>query len=176
MPMAQIIAAACALLSLAGAPEPLDELADPSFEEVVEATGLPAGWNAWTEPSAAAYSLADARSGVACAAILDESPEVSYGLRSDRVRVEPGATYRASAWTKILGGEKPGAAVYLEFWAGSQRIENYSKGISEAAEWTQISVEHVAPEGAEAATVLIYAASTTVVHSLFDDAALERVQ
>ena len=164
-----------ASLVLAGAPVVNDELAHGSFEEVVEETGLPAGWNPWHEPPQAAYSLADAVSGVACAAIVDDSSEVSEGLRSDRVRIEPGATYRASVWTKILGGEKPGAAVYLEFWQGNARIENYSKGLSDAPEWTQISVEHVAPAEAETATVLIYAASTTMVHSLFDDAALERV-
>lgn len=163
--------------ALLGAGEPAvhDELAHPSFEQVTEDTGLPVGWHPWSQPSAAAYSLADARSGVACAAILDTSAEASHGLRSDRVRVRPGATYRAGVWTKILGGERPGAAVYLEFWRGNERIENKSKGISEAPDWTQISVEWTAPEGAETATVLIYAASSTMVHSLFDDATLERV-
>ena len=174
MPIALMIAA-WALLSAAGASQPLDELPNTGFEEVAEATGLPLGWNAYSRPNGAAYSLADARTGVACAAIVDDSPQAAQGLRSDRVRIKPGVTYRASVWTKILSGEAPGAALYLEFWVGNQRIENYSKGVSEAPDWTQISVEHIAPDGAETATVLIYAASTTVVHSLFDDAALQRV-
>jgi len=159
-----------------GAPVPVhDELLQPSFEAVVEETGLPVAWQPWHEPSAAAYSLADAHSGVACVAILDESDAQSEGLRSERVKVEPGVTYRASVWTKILGGGAPGAAVYLEFWEGKQRTANYSAHVSDAEDWTQLMVEHVAPEGAEAATVLVYAASTTMVHSLFDDAALEPV-
>ncbi|MCD6362040.1 MAG: hypothetical protein J7M38_14380 [Armatimonadetes bacterium] len=169
-----LILAVTAMLS-AGAPVVHDKLAHPSFEEVVEDTGLPAGWHPWHEPSAAAYSLADAVSGVACVAIVDDSPKISQGLRSEPVRVEPGAVYRAGVWTKILGGERPGAAVYLEFWQGGTRIENYSRGISKAPEWTQISVQHAAPPGAETATLLVYSGSTTIVHSLFDDASLERV-
>lgn len=163
------------MLLRAGGPPVHDALVNPSFEEVVEATGLPRGWQPWSQPSAAAYSLADARSGVACAAILDRSPQESHGLRSEPVRVEPGVTYRASVWTKIVGGERPGAAVYLEFWSGTERIENKSRSIGEAADWTQLAVQSPAPEGAETATVLVYSASTTMVYSLFDDAALERV-
>ena len=177
MSMIRMSAAAVAViaLGLGSAAELSDELAHPSFEQVVEETGMPVGWTPWSAPSAAAYSLADARTGVACVAILDESAEKSHGLRSERVRVEPGAVYRASVWTKILGGDKPGAAVYLEFWIGKRRVADYSAGIGEADEWTEIAAQHEAPEGAEAATVLVYSASSTMVHSLFDDAALERV-
>lgn len=168
-------AVAIITLGLGSAAELSDELVHPSFEQVVEETGMPVGWTPWSIPSAAAYSLADARTGVACVAILDESAQQSHGLRSERVRVEPGAVYRASVWTKILGGEKPGAAVYLEFWSGKTRVADYSTDISEADEWTEIAAQHQAPEDAEAATVLVYSASSTMVHSLFDDAALERV-
>ena len=132
-------AVAAIALGLGGAAEINDELVHASFEQVVEETGMPVGWSTWSTPSAAAYSLADARTGVACVAILDESAEKSHGLRSEPVRIEPGAVYRASVWTKILGGDKPGAAVYLEFWIGKTRVADYSAGIGEADEWTEIA-------------------------------------
>ncbi len=163
-------------LPLAGGAEPQDTLLHPSFEQVAEETGLPVGWDAWHIPSAAAYSLADARTGVACVAILDEDPQASYGLRSQPVKVEPGTTYQASAWVKILHLEQGSFSVYLEFWRGSQRIADFAKGLSEAEDWSQIVVEDVAPAGAEAATILVYASSATVGHALFDDAALEPVE
>ncbi len=168
-------AVAIIALGLGSAAEIGDEVVQPSFEQVVEETGMPVGWTPWSTPSAAAYSLADARTGVACVAILDESAQQSHGLRSEPVRIEPGAVYRASVWTKVLGGDKPGAAVYLEFWSGKRRVADYSASVGEADEWTEIAAEHEAPEGAEAATILVYSASSTMVHSLFDDAAIERV-
>ena len=164
------------LLPLAGGPELQDTLVHPSFEQVAEETGLPVGWDAWHIPSAAAYSLADARTGVACVAILDEGPKESYGLRSQPVKIEPGKTYRASAWVKILHLEQGGFAVYLEFWQGGRRVADFAKSLSEAEDWSRIPVEHAAPAGAEAATVLIYGASATIGHALFDDAALEEIE
>jgi len=168
-------AVAIIAMGLGRAAETGDELVHPSFEQVDEETGMPIGWTPWSTPSAAAYSLADARTGVACVAILDESAEKSQGLRSEPVRIEQGAVYRASVWTKIVGGEKPSAALYPEFWSGKTRVADYSASIGEADEWTEIAVQHEAPEYAEAATVLVYSASSTMVHSLFDDAALDRV-
>jgi len=167
-------ASLCALTALMAAGQPPEEaLVQPSFEEVAEDTGLPVGWTAWHTPSASAYSLADARTGVACVAILDDDPKVSYGLRSQPVKIEPGVTYRASAWVKILELEAGGFAVYLEFWQGPRRVADFARSLTEADDWAQITVENVAPAGAEAATVLVYASSATVGHGLFDDAALE---
>jgi len=177
MSITRITAAAIAVvaLGLGSAAEIGDTLAHPSFEQVVEETGMPVGWTPWSSPSAAAYSLADARTGVACVAILDEGADKSYGLRSEPVRVEPGAVYRASVWTKILGGEKPGPAVYLEFWSGKTRVANYSTSTAHADEWTELAVQHEAPEDAEAATVLVYSGSASIGYALFDDVALDRV-
>lgn len=168
------VAFLCVLIGLAtGGEPPQDALVHPSFEEVAEATGLPVGWTAWRTPSAAAYSLADARTGVACVAILDDDPKQSYGLRSQPVKIEPGVTYRASAWVKILELDAGGFAVYLEFWQAGRRTADFARSLTEADDWAQITVENVAPAGAEAATVLVYASSTTVGHALFDDAVLE---
>jgi hypothetical protein len=161
--------------AVAASPQPQDVLLNPSFEHVAEDSGLPVDWSAWHTPSAAAYSLADARTGVACVAIVDNGPDVSHGLRSQPVKIEPGNTYRASAWVKILRLEAGGFAVYLEFWQGSQRIADYARSLSQAEDWSQITVENPAPPNAEAATVLVYGSSATVGHALFDDAALERV-
>ena len=165
-----------ALLPVPGGPALQDTVLNPSFEQVAEATGLPVDWDPWHTPSAAAYSLADARTGVACVAVLDEGADVSYGLRCQPVKIEPGATYRASAWVKILRLEQGGFAVYLEFWRGGRRVADTARSLEQAEDWAQIVVENAAPEGAEAATVLVYSSSATVGHALFDDAALERVR
>ncbi|NSW54668.1 MAG: carbohydrate binding domain-containing protein [Armatimonadetes bacterium] len=147
-------------------------LENPSFEVLDETTARPAGWTAWAEPNYAVYTLADARTGVACVAITDLSEKVSQGLRSPRVPIEPGRQYRASAWARIESGPKPGAALYLEYWAGGTRVENKSVSISDAPDWRMLSLSVTAPEGATHATVLVYSGSVSVGRAYFDDLAL----
>ena len=151
-----------------------ESLPNPSFELVEEKTGYPAGWApVWGRPTMCAYSLATARTGIACAMITDASKEQSHGLRSARVRVEPGATYTASVHVKIA--QPGGFAVYLEYWnAAGQRIFNRSKGASAAPDWTLLSLTDKAPPATQSATVLIYCGSTSSGVAFFDDAALTR--
>ena len=147
-------------------------LENPSFEVLDETTARPAGWTAWADPNYAVYTLADARTGVACVAITDPSEKVSQGLRSPRVPIEPGRQYRATAWTRIESGPKPGAALYLEYWAGGTRVENKSVSTSDAPDWRQLTISVTAPEGATHATVLVYSGSVSIGRAYFDDLAL----
>lgn len=147
-------------------------LENPGFEILDPDTARPLGWTAWSEPNYAVYTLADARGGVACVAITDPSVTVSQGLRSPRVPVEPGSTYRASAWARIEGGEKPGLALYLEFWAGSSRIANTSVSLSSAPDWRELTLAGQAPGGATHATVLVYSGSASIGLGYFDDLSL----
>lgn len=147
-------------------------LPNPSFEELDPETAMPAGWTNWATPNTAVYTLAAARTGVASVAITEESDTVSQGLRSPRVPVEPGVTYRASAWVKIERLEKGGFALYLEYWQGPTRIQNRSVSTSHAPDWTELTLAYPAPDGATHATVLVYASSVTVGRAYFDDASL----
>lgn len=145
------------------------------FETVDEATGLPAGWKSWVTPSTAAYTLAMAHSGVACARVTDAGPTVSQGLRCTPVPIDAEKTYEATVWVKITEQKAGGFALYLEFWTGAGRVQDSSVTTSQTGEWVQIKVKAKAPAGAEKATVLIYGGSATVGEAYFDDAALTLV-
>ncbi|NCO41002.1 MAG: hypothetical protein GW892_20115 [Armatimonadetes bacterium] len=151
---------------------PVDSLPNPSFERVDEKTGYPQDWESvWGRPTTCAYSLATARTGIACALVTDHSETDSHGLRSKRVAVAPGVTLAASVYVKLA--DPGGFAVYLEFWnAAGQRVFNRSSGTSAATDWTQLSVTGKAPPDAESATLLIYCGSTSTGVAYFDDASL----
>lgn len=167
-----VVWAALALLCAAPLAAADNLLPNPSFEELDPQTGMPAEWTNWATPNTAVYTLAAARTGVACVAITDDSEAVSQGLRSPRVAVEPGVSYRASAWVKIERIEKGAFALYLEYWQGPTRIENRSVSTARALDWVELALAYPAPAGATHATVLVYSSSVTVGRAYFDDAAL----
>lgn len=146
-----------------------------SFEELDPDTATPKGWTNWATPNQAVYTLATARTGVACVAITDESAEVSQGLRSPRMAIEPGKTYRASVWLKIERVEKGGFALYLEYWRGPTRVADKSVYTSDAPDWRELTLAYPAPEDATEATVLVYGSSATIGRAYFDDASLQLV-
>ena len=156
--------------------EPARSLPNASFESVDEKTGYPEHWSpVWGRPTRCAYSLATARTGIACTLITDTSKEESHGLRSAHVGIEPGATYTAAAHVKLAAAG--GFAVYLEYWnATGQRIFDRSKGTADAPEWKLLSVTGKAPAEARSATVLIYCGSTSTGAAYFDDASLSRIE
>ncbi len=158
------------------AAESVDSLPNPGFERVNEKTGYPQDWEpVWGRLTTCAYSLATARTGIACALITDASEAESHGLRSRRVRAKPGATFTASVYVKIA---RPGGfAVYLEYWnAAGQRVFNRSAAASAAEDWTRLAVTDKAPPDAESATLLIYCGSTSTGVAYFDDASLTESQ
>lgn len=171
-----VLAAAAAAAALGGAAEEGNLLSNSSFEELDTRTGCPEGWQPWAAQNTAAYSLAAARTGLACAAITDTSPEVSQGLRSTRVQVESGRTCEASVWVYIEHAEAGGFSVYLEYWTGAARIADFSVGMEVVGRWTELRIARRAPPGAKAATVLIYASSATVGRALFDEACLRKLE
>ena len=146
---------------------------NPSFENLDAKTATPAGWTAWAQPNWAVYSLAAARTGAACVAITDDSDTQSQGLRSPRIPVTPGKTYRASVWISIERLTQGGFALYLEYWQGETRIADRAVSTDKLGDWTQLTLEYPAPPDATAATLLVYGSSATVGRAYFDDAALE---
>lgn len=166
--------AGLACISSALAQEAL-EVPNASFETLDPDTSRPAGWTAWADPNYAVFTLADARTGVACVAITDDSPTVSQGLRSPRIPIEAGAAYEARGWVKIERAENAGFAIYLEFWQGPTRLANKAISTPRAADWTELAVRLDAPEGATEATVLVYGGSVAVGRAYFDDLSLRRL-
>lgn len=150
-------------------------IANPSFEQLDGKLGLPVGWSPWAQSNQCFYTLADAHSGVACAAITDDSDTLSQGLRSTRVPIEEGKRYQATVWVKIMALTAGGFALYLEFWDGFSRIQDTSSIVSQLGDWVQIKVTALAPPGATEATLLIYGSSASVGLAYFDDAALTLV-
>ncbi len=144
-----------------------------SFEELDAATGLPAGWTPWnTARNLAFYTLAIARTGIASASVTDDSNADSQGLRSPRVSIQGGKTYRATGYVWITELQSGGFAIYLEFWQGTERLANYSVSTNEKGRWIELKLQNTAPPQATEATVLIYASSATIGHAYFDDICL----
>jgi hypothetical protein len=163
----------CVLTVPAGAQPAGPAPRNGSFEQLDSATGRPAGWTVWNAiRNLAAYSLARAHDGVACASISDDNGTDSQGLRSPRVPITPGQAYAASGWVWIDELQAGGFALYLEFWAGGERVADYSVVTGERGRWVELRVERPAPPAASEATVLVYGSSATIGHACFDDIAL----
>ena len=153
-------------------------LPNPGFEQVHEETGYPSRWRpVWGKATTCAYTLAVARSGVACALITDDATDQSHGLRSEHVRVTPDHWYEASVWVRIEPGVKHGFALYLEFWNNVKvRGEHKTAYTTETGRWLKLSIRMKAPPTAHTATVLIYGSSATVGKAYFDDARLVQMK
>ncbi len=158
----------------APAQTPDPQPANGSFEKLDTRTGLPDGWLPWNPGrNLTAYTLAVAHSGVAAASVTDDNGTDSQGLRSPRVPVVAGRTYRATGHVWIDELQAGSFALYLEFWAGGQRLVNSATSTSERDRWVELKVQQVAPAGAEEATVLIYGSSATIGHAYFDAISLQ---
>jgi len=153
-------------------------LPNGSFEEVDETTGYPLHWQpVWNKPTTCAYTLARARTGVACAMVTDAATDQSHGLRSAHVPVTPGQWYEATAWVRIEPGGKQGFALYLEFWNNKKvRGEHRSAHTTKSGRWVRLRLMLKAPPDAHTATVLIYGSSATVGKAYFDDATLAQMK
>lgn len=169
-----LLAVAVLLPALGGAQPRLP--VNGSFEELDAATGLPAGWSVWNPGhNLCSYTLAMAHEGVAAASVSDDGPAASQGLRSPRVPIVAGKTYRATGYVWIKELQAGSFSIYLEFWQGGQRVLDKSVGTSQCGEWVELNVSAIAPAGTTEATVLIYGSSATVGQAYFDDMRLGEV-
>jgi hypothetical protein len=164
------------LLWHSGAPaQPTDlQPVNGGFEQLDGVTGLPLGWTPWNPGrNLTAYTLATAHSGVAAASVTDDNGTDSQGLRSPRVPITAGQTYRATGQVWITDLTAGSFSIYLEFWHGGERLANNAASTTEAGRWAELQVQQTAPPGATEATVLIYGSSATVGHAYFDDVSLK---
>jgi Carbohydrate binding domain len=145
---------------------------NPGFEQVDEKTGVPLGWTPWAANNQAFFTLAAAHSGVAAALLTNDRLNNSQGLRCRRVPISPGKSYQASAWVKITTLQAGGFSLYLEYWAGPQRVKDVAVTSSQVGDWTLLKVSAQAPPEAGEATVIVYGSSGTVGTAYFDDVAI----
>ncbi|MDG0811245.1 carbohydrate binding domain-containing protein [Cohnella rhizosphaerae] len=147
----------------------LKKLPNGDFEESV------AGWPSdWTQaiasrPGVTATDLV--YEGTRSAKLSNADPSGGSGLRSAKVPVTAGSSYRASVRNYIVSGSPH---YYLEFWdAAGKRIAVYIQSGQTKGQWQPLSVEAEAPPGAVAAT--IYLLSNGISNSYFDNAAIEEI-
>lgn len=171
--MSLVTALACGLLTGVASPQPATiPVSNAGFEQVDPKTGLPLDWTPWSQENLCAYTLATAHSGVAAAMITDTDGTMSQGLRCKPIPIEPGKTYEASCWLNISELKAGGFALYLEYWCGTERVQNVAVSCTEAGVWKQLQVAAPAPPNATTATVIIYGASAAVGTAYFDDVVL----
>ncbi|HCA47348.1 MAG TPA: hypothetical protein DEP45_08285, partial [Armatimonadetes bacterium] len=163
--------AAVGCISLAqGQTEPNLELLGAESFEAAAVGALPEGWSVeFGREEDVAVTGAEAYEGDRSLHLVDSSQTASTGLRSPRMQVEPGSAYWVRAWW--LGDAGNNASVYIEYWdATGTRMQEHvrSYGVSGTGRWSRLLTSSVAPEGAVAATVLLYSSSTVTTDGYFD--------
>ncbi len=150
--------------------EPKLELLGAESFEAAEIGALPEGWSVdFGNEEDVAVSDAESYEGERSLHLVDASEEDSTGLRSPKMPVEPGNSYWMRAWW--LGADRNNASVYVEYWdAAGVRMQEHvrSHGVTGTGRWSRCMASSVAPQGAVAATVLLYSSSTVTTDGYFD--------
>ena len=129
-----------------------DEIANPGFEQEL------AEWVLNLDYGMTTVSPEAARTGKLGLRITDTSPKQGSSATSLEMSVEPGAKYKLSAWGRGIDGTG-GVGLYLRFLDDRGKTIAKPKAVvvpSSAREWTQYTLEAVAPEGAAAMDVWIH--------------------
>lgn len=172
--VAFIVAASAFTAGAQAQPGPMVKvLLEEGFEDA-EAGALPEGWSVdFGRAEDLVVSEAAAREGTRSLRLVDASEETATGLRSPKVPVEPDEVYSVSGWW--LGEEGRSASIYLEFWgADGKRLQDHvhSFGCVGTGRWSKGGGSAISPEGAVAATVLLYSWSGGVTEGHFDEISL----
>ncbi|MBO0882599.1 MAG: hypothetical protein J2P17_20160, partial [Mycobacterium sp.] len=145
-------------------------LPNPGFEEVVN--NLPSNWSPFNAASVPYIATAtdQVHAGTRSVRLSDPATNTGPGLRSARIPVTAGESYRASVLSFNVAGT---SELLLEFWnsAGS-RVSVVVADNKVVGSWEQLTVLGTAPSTAVRATVLLYLTTQNVGSAYFDDAAL----
>jgi len=132
-------------------------LQNPSFEEGVDAKGVPKGWSLYggggKDQRLMLVDTAD--TGTKALQIEDGDPGTEVGI-TQTVPATPGLTYQATARVRAVQGASPwGAYLQLRFLP-SGKFEQVGLLAKSYAAFTPVSVKATAPEGTKQAMIYLY--------------------
>ena len=141
---------------------------ETSFEE--GSGSYPDGWElAYGTSAGVEWSSADYRTGTKSVHLYDQSATAGYGLRCEKIRVEPYDHIGVVGYYKSSAGD---CSIFIDFWdaqGARMTADKMSFPVSSSGGWTQFSRDTYVPEGATHATILLYSGSTTISDGYFDD-------
>ncbi|MEJ2705004.1 MAG: hypothetical protein P8Z79_21410, partial [Sedimentisphaerales bacterium] len=148
-------------------------LTNPTFEEGVDADGLPVGWSLYGGRDTNQHiSLVQLEGSVGTAVkMVDGDSSAEIGLMQT-LTVKPSLTYEASVETRgIEGAASDGAYLQLRFLP-SEKYVQMSLDPSSTKAFERVSVKGTAPPGTERATVYLYTHAGPTPSLLLRDARL----
>ena len=168
--------------------EPIaSSLQNAGFETGVQESGMPTSWTKWPSNAAGKYTVdnqtvhnGNGYNGTYSMKITDDSSTSTAGAASDPVQVTVGKKYRATAWVYNQSGS--GVALYVNFYRNREDAVSNSNRLTPVPnvncaamnQWTQVSVEGVAPADAACATVGFYSGVGATTVSYVDDTSFEQ--
>ena len=133
------------------------------------------GGEGWRLPPAYSVSRGAGMNGTSALVYDNADPKLPYAFPSQKVRLEPGQTYRFSAWVRTEGlgpANVHGATLGIE-WSdanGRHLGGSYTGGLKGTTEWTRLEgVTTAIPEKAASFRFLPYCSPGCVGKAYFDD-------
>ena len=134
---------------------PTNLLASPSFEEGLDADGIPKGWSKYGGRGAdQRLSLVTLEPEVVGMLIEDNDAAKPFGV-AQKVGIEPGKVYTAKVLVRAVAGGSPSAGT-LVLRLGSVTAGMVQFGSATADKLTEFSLVGKAPDNARLATVYVY--------------------
>ncbi|MBR2838803.1 MAG: hypothetical protein IKE55_08475 [Kiritimatiellae bacterium] len=133
------------------------------------------GEEGWRLPPAYSVAKGAGMNGTSALVYENADPKLPYAFPSQKIRLEPGQTYRFSAWIRTEG-LKPsnvhGATLGIE-WSdanGRHLGGSYTGGLKGTTDWTRLEgVTTAIPENAASFTFIPYCTAGCVGKAYFDD-------
>ncbi|WP_062104452.1 hypothetical protein [Bacillus niameyensis] len=143
---------------------------NPGFEEPIGDENIP-GWK--QSFGVGKLEVVDTRSFTGDYSLyIADNDEKSYGLETDYIEIDEGASYTAEAMTYVESG-KP--SIYLRFYNKDHvRLDQKVASGGSVGEWSKLTISATAPTGTAYATIILYSTTTGIVEAYFDDVVLQR--
>ncbi len=167
----------CLLLALAACPawSAISDnlLKNPSFEEAVDANGLPVGWSLYAGQGRDSHIrlVEPGDTGKYAILIADGDPTAEIGL-TQSVPVKPGLVYQASVKVKgVTGASTAGAYLQLRF-VPSNKYAQVDLAATSPDQFEEVSVKAVAPDDTQTAQIYLYTHRDPTPQVIVDSVAL----
>lgn len=151
---------------------PVNLIPNPSFEMGTGSGNVPLHWSVFASSDVAFFELTSehASNGSTSLKLVDTAGDQSTGLRSTRVKAEPGRVYRAEANVLVQSGL---TQFFLDFHDASGRriVAEIGRG-RVSPEWQTLTVEATAPEGTASISLILYSDIANTGTVLYDNVRL----